>query len=300
MSILQQGIVPASAGGYEIEQSLRFNDDDSAYLSWTPSSAGNRKTWTWSGWIKGSATGTDQTVFTAEDGSDTASCMIVRKGDGNFQLWQNGNQPYFRTSALYRDPSAWYHLVVAIDTTQATESNRVKIYVNGEQVTDFTSATYPSQNQEPYINSATRHDIGNKNYLGSDQQYLDGYLAEVNFIDGQALDPSNFGETGDYGEWKPIKYTGTYGTNGFYLDFENSGSLGADVSGNGNNWTPTNLAATDQMLDSPTNNFATLNPLYWNPTRSNTPTYSEGNLKAGYNTDCMTEATIGAPSGKWY
>jgi len=227
MALIQSTAIPSGATDYELEQSLRFNDDDSAYLSWTPSSAGNRTTWTWSGWIKSSATGTDQTIFTAEDGSDSSSTMLVLKDAGELQVWQNGNKPFFKTNAVYRDPSAWMHIVIAMDTTQSTSTNRFKMYVNGEQITSFSTSTYPDQNQEPYINAATRHDIGNKNYTGSNSEYLNGYLSEVNFIDGQALTPADFGETGDYGEWKPIEYEGTYGTNGFYLNFAGGGIMSA-------------------------------------------------------------------------
>mgnify|MGYP000563040308 CR=1 FL=1 len=223
MSVLNENTLlgASGAGGdYEIEQSLRFDDGRGTYLERTPTVAGNRKTWTWSGWVKASNSGTDQTLFTAEDGSNSASTMIVLKGAGQLQVWQNGNKPFLRTNAVYRDPSSWWHIVVSLDTTQSTASNRLKVYVNGSIITSFSSSTYPDQNQQPYINAATRHDIGNKNYLGSDSQYFNGYLGEINFIDGQALTPDSFGETGDYGEWKPTKYAGTYGTNGFYLPFE--------------------------------------------------------------------------------
>ena len=230
MGILNENqIMGASAAGgdYEIDQSLRFNDDDSAYLSRTPSTASNRKTWTWSAWVKASNSGTDQTLFTAEDGSDNASTMIVLKAAGQLQVWQNGNKPFLRTNEVHRDPSSWWHIVVALDTTQSTAANRLKVYVNGSVITSFSTETYPDQNQQPYINAATRHDIGNKNYIGSDSEYFNGYMGEVNFIDGQALTPDSFGETGTYGEWKPTKYAGTYGTNGFYLTFAGGGVMSA-------------------------------------------------------------------------
>ena len=310
MSVLNENtIIGASAAGeYEIEQSLRFNDDDSSYLSRTPASASNQKTWTWSAWVKASNSGTDQTLFTAEDGSDNASTMIVLKAAGQLQVWQNGNKPFLRTNEVHRDPSSWWHIVVALDTTQSTAANRLKVYVNGSVITSFSTETYPDQNQQPYINAATRHDIGNKNYLGSDSQYFNGYMGEINFIDGQALTPDSFGETGDYGEWKPTKYAGTYGTNGFYLDFKSSGSLGNDAAGS-NNWTPNNLAATDQMVDSPTNNFATLNPLFNSPlliqdnSTGSLNTLAEGNLKStttGAIASVGSVGTFSLSSGKYY
>jgi len=215
---LRQGAAGASAGGYEIANSLRFNDDDSAYLSRTPSSAGNRKTWTWSGWVKlGDVSGGTSMLFTSGAYSSTDLVQIVfDQWDISFEGYNTSPSRTFglRTTAEYRDPSAWYHIVAAVDTTQATSSDRVKLYVNGSQVTDLTTAEYPTQNYDTAMSSTIIHTVGNRN---GTSLYYDGYLAEVNFVDGQALDPSNFGETGDYGEWKPIKYTGTYGTNGFYL-----------------------------------------------------------------------------------
>jgi hypothetical protein len=176
-------------------------------------------------------------------------------------------------NALSRDPGAWLHVVVAIDTTQATNVDRVKIYFNGE-LQSHASTNYPSLNFNAITNPTTEWRIGYS--TGGGSNYLDGYLSEFVFIDGTALTPTSFAEADeDSGIWKPIDVSGlTFGTNGFYLDFENSGSLGADQSGNGNNFTPTNLASTDQMPDTPTNNFATLNIL--DPSAL---TYSEGNLK---------------------
>jgi len=273
--MLNTSLVPVSAtGGYDIPNSLRFNDDDSSYLSRTPSTAGNRKTWTYSAWVKRGDLG-PQRMFGA--GSDNyISFGSTDTLELNLRNGGSSSNAFMITNALFRDPSAWYHIIVAMDTTQATASNRVKIYVNGEQQTSFSEATYPSQNNDlNSFNNTLAQYVGR--YGGG--SYFDGYLAEVNFVDGQALTPADFGETGDYGEWKPIEYEGTYGTNGFYLDFKDSGSLGNDANGS-NNWTPNNLAATDQMLDSPTNNFATLNPLV----TGSYITLSEGNLKSVGNT----------------
>jgi hypothetical protein len=174
----------------------------------------------------------------------------------------------------------------------------MRLYINGERVTSFSTETYPSLNQISVVNNSsyTMHISSIRG--GAD--YFDGYMAEINHIDGQALPPTDFGEFDeDSGIWKPIQYTGTYGTNGFYLDFENSGSLGADQSGNGNNFTPTNLASTDQTTDTPTNNFATLNPLF-----KSTCTLSEGNLKtvgtSSNDNENSSVSTIAMPSGKWY
>jgi hypothetical protein len=302
-------IIPANSitGGFEVANSLRFDDGSSDYLSRTPSSAGNRKTWTWSGWLKmgvgsngrifGSGTsGTEKSEIAIAGISNTSGLNVRLRNDSG-----DGNKSV-TLSAVQRDPSAWYHLVVGIDTTQATDTDRIKIYINGELQTSFSSASYPSQNVDTYINSTNQHNVGAL-YDGSTGSYYDGYLAECVFIDGQQLDPTSFGEFDeDTGIWKPIDVSGlTFGTNGFYLDFENSGSLGADVSGNGNNFTVNNLTSIDQTTDTPTNNYSTLNPL--NVPTSNAPTFSEGNLKTVCGTTggaYMGSSTIGVSSGKWY
>jgi hypothetical protein len=300
-------IIPANSitGGYEVDNSLRFNDDSSDYLSRTPAGASNRRTWTWSGWIKRANLGTTMTLFgTINEGTSQTTLNIY--SSGSFGISSSGSgfaNISIDTSALLRDVSAWYHLVVAVDTTQSTASNRVKIYINGTQETSLSSTTYPALNSEGTVNQALNTEIGRYNTVGF-FQYFDGYMSEVNFIDGQALDPTSFGEFDSAtGIWKPIDVSGlTFGTNGFYLDFENSGSLGADVSGNGNNFTVNNLTSIDQTTDTPTNNFATLNPL--NSTENGTePTYSEGNLQSvsplsggGF----VGSSTIGVSTGKWF
>ena len=284
------------SGGYTIDQSLRFNDDDSAYLSRTPASAGNRRTFTFSAWVKlGSATGS-LALFSSRSSLDTA---LFRFNNSAIQYYTRDSggtvtANYISTS-LYRDPSAWYQVILSIDSTQATASNRIKIFVNGSEV-PLTASTTMAQNLETRINTAVEHSIATQT---TQPEYFDGYLSEIHFIDGQALDPSYFGETDeDYGHWKPIAYEGSYGTNGFYLDFSN---LGEDQSGNNNDWTANNLAATDVVLDSPTNNFCTLNPLV---KILGSPTYSEGNLQFNGGSgsgDDLYRGSIGTgSSGKWY
>ena len=291
MSILNSGIVPVgSTGGYSIDNSLRFNDDDSAYLSRTPSVAGNRKTWTFSAWVKRGDTITIYNLLGAVSGSE---CILTFGDYIKMYEYSGGYLWQLQTSALFRDHSAWYHIVVVADTTQGTSSDRIKFYINGEQVTAFSSTGYPALDAQMSINTTTENRImGNLSGWG----HFDGYLAEVNFVDGQALTPSDFGETDEtYGHWKAKAYEGTYGTNGFYLDFKDSGSLGNDANGS-NNWTPTNLAATDQMVDSPTNNFATLNPL-----SNGANTYADGNLSYLISAaPSNVSGSIGQSSGKWY
>ncbi len=251
MSLVGSNALAGASGqgssGYEIERSLRFNDDDSAYLSQTPSSAGNRKTWTWSCWVKrGDLSATSQHIFgnyynSANDGfnvrfsSDTLNIFDLTSGNFGVNLV---------TDRVFRDPSAWYHLVIVFDTTQSTSTDRVKLYVNGVQETSFSTATYPSQNTDYNINTTNLIAIGRGGSY--DGQYFDGYLADIHFVDGQALAASDFGEYDDNNVWQPKKYAGSYGTNGFHLDFSDNSSdsvLGTDSSGNSNDWTVNNLTA---------------------------------------------------------
>jgi len=223
----RQGVQKAT-GGYSIDQSLRFNDDDSAYLSRTPSSAGNRKTWTFSCWVKlGNAKEWDMLFYTGT-GDRNHDHITFRNGE----IGLTWDLKSYVTTAKYRDPSAWYHIVFAIDTTQTTASNRIKLYVNGSEVTDLNYNGDPGLDYNfRFMNTARIHYLGYSSFHPS--PHFDGYMAEVNFIDGQALTPSDFGESGTYGEWKPIEYTGTYGTNGFYLDFSNTAAYHT-ITANGN------------------------------------------------------------------
>lgn len=268
-------------GGYQIERSLRFNSADSAYLSRTfGGSATSLYTYTISAWVKRSNSGgVLENIFGVGTGSAIQTSWLGFNSD-TLALFFNDGTAYVASSALYRDPSAWYHIVATVDTTQATASNRVKLYVNGTQITALSSASYPAQNTGYQINAGFAHQIGAR-YRTSIDSYFNGYITEFYFIDGQALTPSSFGETNPAtGVWQPKKYTGTYGANGFYLKFaDNSGTtsttLGKDSSGNGNNWTPNNFSVTagagnDSLLDTPTpyadggngrGNYATWNPI---------------------------------------
>ena len=200
----------------EVQQSLKFNDDESQYLSWTPASAGNRKTWTWSGWVKRGNLGTWQTVFSGGTGSNHVAARFSNSTD-LFQFYNYSSPSYnwkIDTVAVFRDASAWYHLVLQVDSTQATSTDRIKIYINGERQT--LTGSYPSLNFDSDVNTAQPHKIG----AGINNDLLfDGYMSDINFIDGQALDPTSFGETVD-GYWKAKDYAGTYGTNGFRLTFQ--------------------------------------------------------------------------------
>jgi hypothetical protein len=308
MAILNNSNAISTSGGYDINNSLRFRSSASGYLSRTPASAGNRRAWTWSGWIKRGTLGATMYLFGA---SSTTGDVVRFLSTNDLQFYfNNGSNGDIRTSQLFRDPSAWYHLVFICDTANATASNRMRIYVNGSQITAFQSATYPAQNYDTTFNTAVVHNIAGFS------PYLDCYLADVNFIDGAVKLPSDFGETDTTtGSWKPKAYTGTYGTNGFYLKFSDiattSGSnagLGKDFSGNTNYWTTNNISVTagttyDAMLDSPTltsatvANYAVMNPL----TGASTMTLLDGNLNTSSTAYGVHRyGTIGVSSGKWY
>jgi len=299
------------SGGYQISRSLRFRSSASAYLSRTPASAGSSQKMTISMWAKRGLLSSNNFDMMTSGASGSNDALRFTSGD-ILQLFFAGATYYAQTTAVFRDPSAWYHIVASIDTTQATAANRMVLYVNGVQQAIGSSA-YPAQNYNiTNLNKNVAQYIG----YNTTGYYLDGYLADINFIDGQALTPSSFGAYDSNGVWQPAQYTGTYGTNGFYLKFaDNSGAtattIGKDSSGNGNNWTPNNISVTagttyDSMIDSPTNyadggngrgNYAVLNPL--DPT---VLTLSNGNLDATYatNSDAYCTSTLRVSSGKWY
>jgi hypothetical protein len=195
--------------------SLRFRQSNSGYLLRTPTVAGNRNTWTWSAWVKRGRLSYGSAQMFASRPSSSPYALIYFGSDDTFQYDDTGSL-YFKTNAVFRDPAAWYHLVITIDTTQATNTNRIKVYVNGVQQT-FASSTYPSQNYSTQINTATQHDLGSA--LPATGEFFDGEMTEINFVDGQALAPTAFGTFNSYGVWQPITYGGSYGTNGFYLPF---------------------------------------------------------------------------------
>jgi hypothetical protein len=309
---------PYVANDYQISRSLRFNSADSAYLSRTFSSSGNQKTWTWSGWIKrGKLDVTQYSGFISNTGNgfrindDSPGNQIRVRIAGTFSIY----------APVLRDPSAWYHIVIAIDTTQVVAADRIKVYINNQLAT-LASGSIPAQNSDTGVNTAALHGLGAD---PTPTQYFDGYMTEVNFIDGQALTPSSFGYYDfNTGVWAPTRYVGVYGTNGFYLNFSDNSNttaatLGKDYSGNSNNWTPNNFsvsagAGNDSLVDVPTNwgtdtgvggsvrgNYCTLNPLIhrW---LVNTATFSNGNLDTA-NTNGSNDFVYGTTlvnSGKWY
>ena len=289
----------SSASGFyphSIDQSLRGNEADSPYLSRTPSSASNRKTYTISAWIKPSLEVATFSILGAGSSGSAYYIFGIEGDDLYFEETSSGGA--LRANRKLRDPSAFYHLVASVDTTQATDSNRLKLYVNGVRETSFSTENYMAEDfQSAYINNTSVHYIGHSPAQGS--HYLNGYIGEVNFIDGTALGPDSFGETKD-GIWVPKNVSGlTFGTNGFHLDFADSSAIGNDVSGQNNDFAVSGLAATDVVLDSMTNNFSTLNGVHPNASTGN---FSEGNLRSYQDQSAYTDfyATFAVSSGKWY
>jgi len=293
--------------GYQITNSLRFRASNSAYLNRTPASAGNRKTWTWSAWVKrGALSGaTSMNLFVADRSGTTDAAYTDIVFTTTNQIAVRGYATNWRVSnAVFRDPSAWYHVVVALDTTQATAADRVKVYVNGSQITSFATSNNPALNDDLGVNRAALHSLGQD--VPGGPAYFDGHLANVYFIDGQALTPSSFGQTdATTGVWVPKTYSGTYGTNGFFLEFKDATStttIGYDTSGNSNNFTTSGISVTsgvtfDQMTDTPTNNYCVLNQLdKYQVTLSN----ANMSMSVGNAYPNNVRSTVTLSSGKWY
>ena len=288
-----------STGPYQIDNSLKFERDNSESIVTTTQAAGNQKTWTFSAWIKRSRLSYDwDNIF----GAGTIYMMFDAEDEFRFVMY-NGTTYTLETNRKFRDTSAWYHIVVAFDTTQSTASNRAKLYVNGVQETSFQSPTYPNQNDTFDLggqgSSANWIQLG-RFYSGS--RHFSGYMADVYYLNGTAEDADAFGETDeDTGIWIPKAYTGSgYGTQGFHYKFDNASDLGEDSSGEGHNANQkNNIAAADQATDSPTNLFCTFNPLM---TQNNPPTISEGAMKStgGGGTWNQTWGNMGVKNGKWY
>lgn len=297
--------------GYNLTNSLRFRRSASAFLSRTSSFSGTTNTISF--WVKRGELGTRQVLFGWSDNSSNALYFQFINDNLDFTNLTSGSyNASLGTTQVFRDPSSWYHIVLTIDTTQATASNRLRLFINGSQVTAFAATTYPAQNTSLQLGNSRAWNIGREGNTGNNPG--DYYLDEWNFIDGQALTPSSFGNYNSVtGVWQPAKYTGTYGTNGFYLNFSDialtSGSntgLGKDNSGNGNYWNTNNISVTagstyDAMSDVPTLTSATVaNYCVLNPLDNGGNTLSAGNLNASSGVDKLTRATFGMSSGKWY
>jgi hypothetical protein len=315
-----------ASGAQVIGGSLKFVSGSSHYLNRTPGSAGNRKTWTWSAWVKRSGLTAFNTLFQANHSSSPWFVLGFANNDKLEVTQTAGVSPSWETAALFRNVSAWYHVVFAVDTTSATSTmagsatDRFRLYVNGVQYV-ISGGSVPSQNADLQVNNTVAHTIG-----GYGSSYSNQYITDINFIDGQALTPSYFGFTDPLtNTWRPKKYTGTYGTNGFYLPMDNQNDFEIDKSGNGNDWTKGNFSGTsnnpDVLPDSPSGisystvssagittvsqrkptNWCTLNPAFRSSNSGNT--YTDGNLVAingtgGYS--FIYNSTIPVSSGKWY
>jgi len=300
--------------GFNIDNSVKLEADNTEYLNRVIASGGNRKTWTISAWVKrteisDASHGGGHTIFGVNVSGNEGT--IVRFNTGTtaatldtiqIDIGAGGTLSRSHTSQVFRDTSAWYHIVLAVDTTQSTATDRFKLYVNGELVTSYYSRNNPALNfdtsNNQADNSCTQH-IGAYTVSGTAYGKFCGYIAEVNHVDGAALAPTAFGEfDDDSGIWIPIEASPTYGTNGFFLDFADSGNLGDDESGNGLDFTEVNIAAADQSTDTPTNSFCTLNTLSYN----HPITLTEGNTKyvKSDGTYGMISGTHYVGAGKWY
>jgi len=294
--------------GYDVANSLRFNSGSSDSLSKAFSSHGTRTKWTWSIWFKRSKL-SGSNVLGACYFNDSNEDRLEIDSNGQIIWYSYQSNAYvgrLKTNRKFRDISAWYHLILRWDTGDSTADNRMKIWINGSEETSFANRDNPSSDAESLFNYGDNSQtwvIGhtaNVNHWG-------GYMAEIVFCDNQKLEPTSFGEYNSDSPtiWQPIDVSGlTFGTNGFYLDFEDSSALGNDVSGNNNDWTANNLTAIDQTTDTCTNNFITLNSIITNTSRTNSQTYSEGNtivIPNSHDNYMTASSTIGLKgSGKWY
>ena len=305
----------SGATDYIIEKSLRFNDGDQAYLE-RSGVGGNRRTWTYSVWVKLGQLDTVRHLFSRGTVLASPWFFSYMGVDNKFKVWflnhSIGVSQLSETSARYVDTSAWMHLVLRVDTTQSTAANRLRFYVNGE-LQEWGTYNAPPQNLETEMNTTAAHSIGRQQ---QPNQYWDGYMAEFNHVDGQSLDPTSFAERDTTtGQWNPKKYTGSYGNNGFHLDFSDNSStsaLGTDSSGNGNNFGTSGFSVSsgrgnDSLEDTPTNNFATLDSRIGFRQSGGSVTFSNGNLdfvtssvNTSYQRYPQAFSNIGARSGKWY
>ena len=312
MAFLIGGANTESAA-YQIDNSGLFNDGQSQALTRTHGASGSTRTFTFSCWVKFSDTKTGSSasdcchgLFASEE--ETGHQFFISTDEGQIlriaDYQDSAYNLHLQTNRKFRDHSAWYHFCIIFDTTDGTEADRCKVYVNGERETSFSTAVYPSQNTDLYGNGNQAHFIGRRG--GSNTMYFDGYIADVNFIDGTAAAATEFGETNDNGVWIPKKYGGSYGNNGFFLEFGNTGTgqgankFASDTSGNGNHYDTNNFSGQYQMTDTPTNNFCTLNPLHKSTTDV---VLSKGNTEvvSGYSSGWQhCAATMAVRNGKWY
>jgi len=286
-------------------KSARFNSGSSDYLNRTPSSASNRDLWSISAWVKRSNLGVYSTIYGVfTDSNNQENFGFLNSDKFQWQLYQSGGVVgQLTTNRLFRDPSAWYHILGVYDSANSTGGNRMRLYVNGVEETSFSTDTNPSSGRDSLWNNNTLHMLG-AGGGASGGDFLNGYMSEIIAVDGTALSPTDVGVTNSDGVWTPIIYTGTYGTNGFNLQFENAAALGTDSSPNGNTFTVNNLTSIDQSTDYPEVNFSTFNALdfYHNATANTGSTSTEGNLRyvISSGNKGFARSTIAVSNGKWY
>ena len=322
MSVSKDFLPIAGASGnqgtasYAIDQSIKFNGPDTAGLHRTVSSGGNTDKWTFSCWAKrgrlgqSGGGGSHQALFTAGSAVTDFTSLMFRDSASlpsggvaeslNFNVNDSTNNPplILSTTQVFRDTSAWYHIVAIYDSGNAIRSERGRLYINGLRVTQFNVEAYPTQDYDSEVNkNANKQRIGYLE-LGSNEGHFDGYIAEIHLLDGYAYGPEYFGEFDSSGIWIAKQYsTGDYGTNGFYIKGQDSSDLGNDSSGNNNDFTNQNLATVDQQPDSPTNNHAVFNPL--DVAHNGYTVFSEGNLAITYSGSSARElarSTIKMPA----
>jgi len=284
--------------GYEIDQSIRFNADDSAFLTRTPGSEGNRRTFTLSTWVKFNEIRADNIVFASWISSGASSYALLYMHSDFRVRFENQGTSKIKPKMVFRDTSAWYHIVLRVDTTDSTANDRYQMYVNGKRQTDLEENDQPAQDFETNVNKTQPHNFGRNGYSLA-MIHSDLYQAETHFIDGTALDCNSFGEfDSDTGQWIPKKYTGSHGSQGFYIKGEDSSDLGNDSSGNGNDFSSSGLTTADQMPDTPTNNFCVLSPI---DSFGSGLTLSDGNLRAVPAASAYgnNHGTFYIDSGKW-
>ena len=303
MEVLQRTANRGSIStGFNIDNSVKLEADNSEFFSRTPDSNSNRQTFTFSTWIKRTELGGINAILEAfQDGSNFFIVGIQNSDELIVYNIDSGTDYGYKYTKLFKDTAAWYHIVFKSDTTNGTAANRWQVYINGVEIT-ATTADYgdPPQNYNSNLNSTISHNIGKREDQGT---FMSCYLAETHLIDGTALAPTAFGEfDDDSGVWKPIEVSDvTYGTNGFYLNYITASDMGNDKSGENNDWAENNIAAADQATDTPTNNFCTINTPF-EPLVGGPPTITEGAtiMTAGSSGQQDSYGTMALFKGKWY
>ena len=303
--IFPGNVASATAGAYDIDNSCRFNSGDSAYMTKALGTPSSQKQFTFSAWIKRGVSDANMSYFSAGSNGDSVytsyrfeSTNIMRAN-----VYSAGGDT-LQTDQLFRDAAAWYHVVITVDTPNAVEADRIRFYVNGTRLTGpWGEEGYPAQDDDiASLASGEAIEIGRR--INDSTMYFDGYMADVVFIDGQALTPSSFGEFDSDSPtiWKPKDPSGlTFGNNGFYLDFKDSANLGNDANG-GTDLTEVNLDATDQFTDTPTNNFCVMNPVFYRGYSAGigAGTMKQGNLEIAGLYNQGVPGTMFVNKGKWY